>query len=209
MNIDRRYTTLMLLAAPIAIAGCDDVVGDEVSWPPRLGQPFPDVEFISSDGDDLRMSQFKGKVVLMEPVGMTCEACNAFSGGNKVGGFDRILPQGNLSSLEEYIEEYSGGVTLAHPDLVLIQVLLYDLAMEAPDFNDVKAWAEHFRFDENPNIFVVAPKSDLRGNASWHMIPGVQLIDKDSVVRYDSTGHRRRHNLWTELLPAVSRYVKG
>jgi hypothetical protein len=207
--LSRRQATALLLTGPLVLTACDDIFGDRASWPPKLGQPFPDVSFISSDGKDLRLSQFKGKVVLMEPVGMTCQACNAFSGGNQVGGIGQIQPQGNLSSLEDYIYDYCGGITLTHPNLVLVQVILYDLTMEAPDLEDAQIWAEHFGFDRDPNVQVVVPKSDLRSKASWKMIPGVQLVDKESIVRYDSTGHRPRHNLWTELLPAVPRYVNG
>jgi len=36
------------------------------------------------------------------------------------------------------------------------------------------------------------------------MIPGFFLIDKDFILRSDSTGHRPKHNLYTQLLPELS-----
>jgi len=210
MSAMRRLALLILLALPLA--GCDELdsfAGDRAKWPPKLGQAFPDIAFVNYDGTEIRLSQFKGKVVLVEPVGMTCTACNAFSGGNRVGGIRDVRPQGDLGSLEDYIYDYCGGVTLQHPDLVLVQVLLYDLTLEAPDLEDARIWAEHFGFDRDPNVYVVVAKGDLRSDASWKMIPGVQLVDTDSVVRYDATGHRPRHNLWTQLLPAVPGLIDG
>ena len=41
------------------------------------------------------------------------------------------------------------------------------------------------------------------GDATYRMIPGFQLVDRDFVLRSDSTGHRPTHNLYTELLPMV------
>ena len=35
------------------------------------------------------------------------------------------------------------------------------------------------------------------------MIPGFQLIDREFVLRYDGTGHRPRHDIWRELMPAI------
>ena len=186
------------------LAGCDDLDLDEGAfWPPRVGEAYPEITFVNYDGRELKLSDFAGQVVLVEPVGMTCEACNALSGGNERGGVGQIIPQGNLESLEAYIDRYCGGVTLDHPDVVLVQVLLYDLAMEAPDLEDAAIWAQHFGFDRDPDVFVVVPKGDLRGKASFALIPGVQLVDKEGVMRFDATGHRPKHNLWTELLPSV------
>ena len=114
-------------------------------------------------------------------------------------------PEDVAASYREFVE--TRGTTLT--DLVLVQVLLYDLTMEAADIEDAAIWAQHFGFDRDPNVYVVVSKADLRGKASFRMIPGVQLVDKGSVLRFDSTGHQPKHNLWTELLPAVPWLLEG
>ena len=43
----------------------------------------------------------------------------------------------------------------------------------------------------------------LIGPASHAMIPGFQLIDRDFVLRFDASGHRPRHDLWRDLMPAI------
>jgi hypothetical protein len=209
-TLSRRSLIVVVGLLGLLLAGCDDFgLEDGAFWPPKLGQAYPEITFLNYDSQELRLSDFKGKVVLVEPVGMTCEACNAFSGGNERGGVGKIIPQGNLESLETYIARYCGGVTLDHPDVVLVQVLLYDLTMEAPDLEDATIWAQHFGFDKDPNVYVVVSKTDLRSDASFKMIPGVQLVDKNSLLRFDSTGHRPKHNLWSELLPAVPWLLEG
>ena len=87
--------------------------------------------------------------------------------------------------------------------IVFVQVLLYDLSLGAPTVDDAKRWAKHFRSGRSKGAVVLVPKKDLRGPGSYNLIPGFQLVDRNFVVRSDSTGHHPRHNLYTELLPAV------
>ena len=56
---------------------------------------------------------------------------------------------------------------------------------------------------ETENTVVLVGEDYLIGPASYRMIPGFQLIDRDFVLRYDATGHRPRHDIWRELMPAL------
>ncbi len=185
------------------------VLASGAVWPPKVGEPFPDIVFTNYDGRKIRMSDFAGKVVLAEPIGMTCPACNGFSGGQTRGGVGDIVPQQGLYSIEQYLPAFGGGVTLDNRNVVLVQIMLYDLYEDAPDMEDVRVWAEHFGFDRNPNVYVVFSEHDLRGLASYLMIPGFHLVDRQSVVRYDATGHWPEHDLYTELLPAVPQLLRN
>ena len=176
----------------------------ERNWPPTLDQPFPDIALIDQTGQAVRMSSFKGKVVLVEYVGMTCTACQAFSGAHDVGVYGGASAQQGLESIERLFPKYTGGVSLDDEQVVFVQILLYDMSMGAPTATDVRDWARHFGFDRSRNQVVLAGKRSLLGKASYNLIPGFQLIDKNSVIRSDSTGHQPRHNLFTELLPMVS-----
>lgn len=200
------FASIFLAIGAAGLAGCLERSPD-ANWPPSLGKPFPNIVFTDHDGRKVRISDFKGKVVLVEPVGMSCQACNAFSGGNEVGGIGDIAPQEGLGTLEEYLSTYGDGVSLENDDVVLVQIILYDLDMKAPDIQDARKWVEHFGFDRNPNVHVVFSEKNLTSRASFLMVPGVQLVDKTSVVRFDSTGHRPRHNLYTQLLPGVRKYL--
>lgn len=179
----------------------------EIVWPPQIGQPYPDIEVVDHRGETKQLSSFKGTVLLIEPIGMNCPACNAWSGAHFVGGYDGIQPQAGLLSIREYLPKYTGGIKIDDARIKVIQLLLYDMRMKAPSRKDAIKWAEHFGFDELENHYVVVPTQSMISPASYNLIPGFQLVDKDFILRSDSTGHHPKDNLYTKLLPMVSKYV--
>jgi peroxiredoxin len=219
----RSSAVLMALVAILAIVSVScspdlarEPVRPEVGegaadWPPRLGEPYPDLTLKDPTGREVRLSEFKGRVLLVEPIGIDCPACQAFAGGNRpeVGPFRTCRPQQGLQSIGEYVEQYGGGITLDDPRLVYVQLLLYDWSRTGPpSLEDARQWAEHFGEDRRSNQFVLVGDEDLITQASYDMIPGFQLIDADFVLRVDSTGHHPRHNLWSELLPRLGEMVQ-
>ena len=90
---------------------------DISSWPPRPGQPYPDLALLDSDGNLFKLSSLKGKVILVEPIGMTCVACQAFSGGHKRGGYLGVAPQPGIESLEEDLAKFGNGLKFDSPEL--------------------------------------------------------------------------------------------
>jgi len=177
-------------------------------WPPEMGKEFPDLELIDQTGKKVRISDFKGSVILIEYIGMTCPACQAFSGAHDVGAYGGIKPQKGLKSIEKFCPIYSKGVRLSDDRVIFIQILLYSMSMGAPTVEDAKKWAKHFRLDRSKNQIVLAGKEELLGKASYDLIPGFQLVDKDFILRSDSTGHHPRNNLYTELLPMMPELIK-
>jgi hypothetical protein len=173
-------------------------------WPPRRGERYPNLTLYDHRGQLVSLDSLRGKVILLEPVGMTCEACQSLSGAGKVGCFGQQPAQAGVDALEAYFPRYTGGISLSDPRIAYVQVLLYGLDLHAPSPADAKAWAHHFKFDERPNVYVLAGTPELIGSASFAMIPGFQLIDKNFVLRawwYGETG--TGDDLWTKLLPMV------
>jgi hypothetical protein len=173
-------------------------------WPPRRGERYPNLTLYDHRGQLVSLDSLRGKVILLEPVGMTCEACQSFSGAAKLGCFANQSAQAGVDALEDYFPRYTGGLSLSDPRIAYVQVLLYGLDLHAPSPADAKAWAHHFKFDERPNAYVLAGTPELIGPASFAMIPGFQLIDKNFVLRawwYGETG--TGDDLWTKLLPMV------
>lgn len=177
-------------------------------WPPKVGEPYPDLSLVDQDGNTLDLASLKGKVLLIEPVGLSCEACNAFSGGGIYGGFDGAKSQANLDSIETYLPQYSGGVEMNNSNLVFVQLLLYNKRMEAPSLEEVKAWADHFHFTTAHRQYVLGGTPALVNSASYAMIPGFQLVDKDFILRADSTGHSPKDDLFQTLLPMLPQLLR-
>lgn len=175
-------------------------------WPPVIGSSFPNLKLIDHRGQNIEMSQFKGKVILVEPIGMTCPACNAMAGAATKGSL-LGTPMPNAISFEKEFSRYTQGLSLQDERIVFVQLLLYNLQMNAPTQLDTKIWAEHYQFDNIPNTYVVAPVSDIRNKVSYDMIPGFYLIDQNFILRSDATGHHPKHSLWKHLLPMVPKLV--
>ena len=125
-----------------------------------------------------------------------------------MGSYGNRRAQKDLKSFKEYYNQYTGGLTLSDSEVIHIQLLLYSLSMKAPTKEDAKKWAEHFKIDQYQNTYVLAGTQELIGTASFGMIPGAQLVDKKFILRMDSTGHQPKHNLYTQLLPAVPKLLK-
>ena len=96
----RPTTTLPFFALLVSAAFAQE---SPIDWPPKLGEPYPDLLLIDASGRELRLSSLKGKVLLIEPIGMNCPACQAYAGGGARGGFRGVSPQGDLRSIEEYL----------------------------------------------------------------------------------------------------------
>ena len=175
-------------------------------WPPRVGEDYPNLRLRNSLGERIALEAFKGKVILVETIGMDCPACNAFAGGNRPGytGFQGVDPQRGLPSVEEALRDYAGGASLSDDRLMLVHLLLYEPGRQGPpSVEAARQWAEHFGLVESDDTIVLVGEDYLIGPASYRMIPGFHLIDRDFVLRYDATGHRPRHDIWRELMPAI------
>ena len=204
------------MAMLVAACGGDDVsivrnapaaqaqapVAVPVFWPPQVGEPYPDLQLVDQTGRLTSLASLKGRVVLVEMIGMTCPACQGFSGAKKRGTFGGVDSDGGLPSIDELLVQYARGAMLSD-DLVLVQILLFDLKMGPPTADDARAWASHFHRDAAKHQYVLAGGPALHNQASYVMVPGFQLVDRRFVLRWDATGHTPRHNLYTELLPAI------
>jgi hypothetical protein len=208
-------TLLLAASGAVVSSGCSKAPPPAAAlgfeWPPVHGQPYPDLRLLDEEGKPVALSQFKGKVILLEPTAMTCPACQAFSGGNLpgIGGFAGGTPQTDLLDVEQAVERYAGGASLRDPNVVFVQLMLYDLANQAPSAEDVRKWRDHFQLRRrHPGIVFLLADPRMLGPASYDMIPGFHLIDTDFRFVSDSSGHRPRNDLWRELLPAFGRLAR-
>ncbi len=194
----------------VLVAGCsrEPEKPSTPEWPPKLDKPYPDLELVDQAGQKVRLSSFKGRVILVEAIGMNCSACQAFAGAHAAGSFEGVAPQKGLASIETLFQQHAG-VAFDDPRFVFVQLLLYSMTMKAPTADDARRWAEHFGMERSRDHVVLAGEPWLLGTASYDLIPGFQLIDKDFVLRSDSTGHQPRHNLVTHLLPMVGKLIEG
>jgi hypothetical protein len=175
-------------------------------WPPVVGRPYPEIALVDQSGRVTSLSEFRGKVVLVELVGLTCPACHAFAGGNEpsVGHFRNITPQDGLGSIDSYAQRF-GKLSLDHPDVVFVQLALYGMdGHSPPSLADVQAWARHFGMDRYRNEVVLVGDARFINPETRRLIPGFHLIDRNGILRAIHSNDPRHDNLFTSLLPTLS-----
>jgi hypothetical protein len=184
-----------------------DIKTEVGSWPPRPDSPYPDLALLDSNGTLFRLSSLRGKVILVEPVAMSCTGCQALSGGHICGGFLGIVPQPGIASLQENLARFGGGLSLGNPNLAYVQVVVFNLDLKAPSVAEVKAWADHFKLSNRPNVYVLVGTREMLTQATFDMIPGVHLVDKGFVLRSEHFGHGGGSDLYRDLLPMAASLV--
>ena len=204
--IDQTINRLPIsMTSSVGLRSADPVViGD---WPPVAGNTFPDLILADQNGDTVRLSDFAGKLILIEYAAIPCEGCQAFAGGKEHGAFGGFRVQRGLESVETYAKRFAG-VELGSDDVVFVQLLLYGEDLSNPTQSEVTRWAEHFEMNRDENEIVLRADASMLSQKTYEMIPGFQLIDRDFVVRSDSCGHHPKDNLYTDLLPLLGQLAR-
>lgn len=196
----RKILTLALLTTLLAMAL---PASSKTAWPPVVGMPYPNLKLVNQNGKMTELASFKGKVILVEPIGMTCPGCNAFADGNQAGPFKGASQQPGLPSMKKLIRDY-GRVQLPSQDLVIVHLLLYDMKMQPPSLKDAKAWASHFGMTTYNNEYVLVGKKQ---HQVYELVPGFQLIDRDFRLVSDATGHHPKNDMYRHLFPYLGRLL--
>jgi hypothetical protein len=195
------------LETPERMAAAASIPNRVPGWPPQVGRVFPPIHFIDHEGKAFSLDSLKGKPVLVEIIAMSCAGCEAYAGGAHYGGFEGFAVQPRLGTIDYYARKF-GGVSPFDPRLNFVQIIIYNLFLNAPVAPELAAWRKHFHFDAYPNTFVVSGGPDLANGASFNMIPGFYLLDSTGKVLFDAAGHTPKHDLYTQLLPAIRGLVR-
>lgn len=202
-----------LLAILLFAAGCPEAAKPPAltaaplphAWPPRVGEPLPDLQLLDDAGATVALSALRGKVLIVQPVALSSQACQAYSGGKAKGGFRGVTPQPDLLSLDETLRAV--GLDPAHPDLALVQLLFFDLEQRAPGVGDARAWTAHFGLAERASTHVLLGDERYAAHpATAAMIPGLFLVDRDGTVVANATRAATAEER-AELIPALQRLL--
>ena len=192
----------------LLLSACEENPFAAKSWPPQPGHAFPEIAWLDHQGRPVSLADFRGKVLVVEPVGMECKACIALSDRRGTGQFQGVPKQADMPPMDDLLRDFAGGLRFNHPDLVHVQLILYDLTNQRPEVEDAALWARHFGFDRDPNVVVLVPKADPRSKKTFRTIPGFWLVDREGRVVRDSTGHRPRHDPYRNALPQLEQMVR-
>lgn len=189
-----RWYWLPLSALIASAASCrpaNTQTGDNhaLPWPPRVGESFPELQLRDVYGAPVSLGDLRGQLLLIEPIGMDCPACQAFAGAAEHGPFGPVTPQPDLPAFEQILA--GRGVNLGGSQVHWVQLLLYNARRDGPpSLEEAQRWARHFELDRRSDVRVLVGDDALINPASYRMIPGFFLVDQCFVVRSDLTGHR-------------------
>ena len=124
----------------------------------EAGEPAPDFKLQSLTGEDVSLSDFKGRLVLLKLATTWCPTCKLLSAEiGKVGPF------------------------LKEQKVVVLEVFVQDSKETILDYLG----------DHEPPMTFHALLDDGQAYEAYnvYLIPRFLVIDKDQVVRFDSSGH--------------------
>ncbi|MGN7438362.1 MAG: hypothetical protein ACTHOO_06930 [Alcanivorax sp.] len=181
------------------------------TWPPKMNTEYPSLELIASDGKRFKLSDYKGKVIVLSYIDMSSPISQAQSGSGLSG------PYGTTVDTDPYAEPFEDTLrkTLGdddfdfpNDDVVQVKVLVYSPADEQASVDDAEGWAGHFDLTPENGVIVAVPVKDIRGEETDTIINGFQLIDKNHILRVDSSGPEPKHNLKMTLIPLVPKLLR-
>ena len=175
-------------------------------WPPQSHEPYPDLELFDESGSTVKLSDFRGRVLLLEPVRMACPASQSFNGAQSWGSYGAVLPQAGVPELEKLLQLYSGTAPTKHSDLRVIEIIFFNMENAPPSASDLKEWNKHFHLHER-NILVLGARPNLVDEDARGMVPGFQLIDRNFILRADATGSSPRSDLYKDLFPMIPKLL--
>ncbi len=179
-------------------------------WPPKMNQKYPDIDLIDQSGGDFRLSDLKGRVLLVEYIDMSSPASQAQSGGALFGAYGATTYVDEVSEpISDVLRQSTGGaISLPHPHILEVKIIVYGDGGGQASRDDAQNWASHFSLKQEEGVIVAVPVKDIRDHATNELIIGYQLVDKNMMMRVDSTGVEPTHSLKMTLAPLVPRLVK-
>ncbi len=180
-------------------------------WPPQMNVRYPDLKLLNQKGQDFKLSDYEGRVIVVEYIDMGSPISQAQSGAKERGVFSTAsnkfdkLTQSFDVMLEKNTEP---SLTLPQDDIVMVKVIVFGPEGKQGSRDDAQDWAEHFGFTIENNVIVAVPEVDIRGEAMNGVIGGYQLLDKNYKLRVDSAGPDPKHNLRMTFMPMVPKLAR-
>ncbi len=179
-------------------------------WPPKMNEPYPDIDLIDQNGQEFKLSSLKGKIVIVEFIDMTSPISQAQSGAWLVGAYGRI------QEIDKYTETFSDtlrkntepSIILPNNNIMQVKIIVYSEDGKQPSRDDAQNWASHFGYTREEGVIVSVARNDIRDIRTQELVTGFQLIDKNQILRVDSAGPTPKHNLKMTLVPLIPKLMR-
>lgn len=181
-------------------------------WPPKMNSVYPDLELYDQKGQKFMLSSLAGHVIIVEYIDALSPISQAQSGsathGLYYGAKTQELNRQALPFSDVIKKHTNGAFLLPNDNIFELKIIVYGADATAASRDDAEQWAQHFKLKEADNVIVAVPSKDMRGDESQSLITGFQLLDKNMVLRVDSSGVMPKHNLQMTLVPLVPKLIR-
>lgn len=172
-------------------------------WPPKMNETYPDLELFDQKGQEFKISDFAGKILVIEYIDMSSPISQAQSGANLKGAF------GIMQEVDQFAQEFHDviaqtaqtKISWPNDNVVQIKIIAYTQDGSQATRDSAQNWAEHFGFTKENNVYVGITKKDIRNVKTQDILTGYQLVDANQKLRVDSAGPAPKHNLKLTLVP--------
>ncbi len=179
------------------------------TWPPKMNIPYPDIELFDQKGQEFRISQLAGKILIVEYVDMSSPISQAQSGAREKGAFGIMQEVDQFAKTfdEVYKKNATNLSNWPNKDVMHLKIIAYTQDGAQPSRDDAQNWATHFGFEVSNNVIVAVAKSDIRDIQTQDILTGYQLVDRNQKLRVDSSGPAPKHNLNLTLIPLLEKLL--
>lgn len=179
-------------------------------WPPKMNQPYPSFDLIDQKGGAFKISDYTGKILIVEYIDMSSPVSQAQSGAGLVGtyGVGGTVDQFALPIEDVLRTETQGVVSLPNDKVMQVKVIVYGESGGQASRDDAQNWAEHFKFTKAEGVIVAVPVKNITGDETNTILGGYQLIDANNFLRVDSSGPIPKHNLKMTFAPMVQKLTR-
>jgi cytochrome c biogenesis protein CcmG/thiol:disulfide interchange protein DsbE len=175
MTSDRTRTCIVLLASVVIMTSLLLVAGCGLTPAPEIGHPAPDFTLNDLDGNAVRLSDFRGKVIFLNFWAVGCPPCRF-----------------EMPVMEEVYQEYRD------KDVVIIGVDLDGPVSIVRDY--VRDYVEVNGYSWT---FVIDGTGEVAFDYMVSGIPASFFIDKDGVIRALQVGAMSRFTMEAKLAEAM------
>lgn len=178
-------------------------------WPPAMNATYPDFDLIDQTGAKFKISDLKGKILLIEWVDMSSPISQAYSNAAESGVFGTVdkIDQFVLPIEKMIAKETSDALILPNDNVQILKIIIQTQNNQQPQQKDAEEWAAFFKYTKDNNVIVAVPVKDMRGKLTDAITPGFQLLDADLMLRVDSAGANPKHNLQMTLVPMLPKLL--
>ncbi|PCJ97280.1 MAG: hypothetical protein COA45_10090 [Zetaproteobacteria bacterium] len=180
-------------------------------WPPKMNSVYPELELYDQAGKKFLLSSLSGRVIVLEYIDIASPTSQAQSGSATFGVYYGAKTQEIDKQAQPFSKVISkvtnGAFQLPNDNVYELKIIIYGADGAAGSRDDAELWAEHFKLNESANVIVAVPSKDMRSDESQSLIRGFQLLDRNMILRVDSSGIMPKHNLQMTLAPLIPKLI--